>query len=248
LKRLLPIVALLSLLLLAAIHSDACSLASCSDRGVEMRSNFAVRIKFDGKPLAGVTIKATSAGSERFTGVTLADGTIRINLPPGDYWLSAELLGISAADQCFHVAEQPSRKAKRKLTFVWGDYADATKRIAGRLIDSQPGTGSNHLWNLAHRTDIPIAGATLKLQNPITGEVYSTKSAIDGNFAFETVPYGTYVLHIAGEGAGLARDYDATDLLIELNPTANRNVLLLTRRNAGGGSCGGTYLDLQNVN
>lgn len=213
-----------------------------------MRSQFAVKITHEGKPLAGVTVKVTNSDSDRFVGLTVADGIVRIaNLPPGDYWFDAELLGITASYQCFHVSEQASRKAKRKVTFEWGNYATATRRVAGRLIDSQPGKGGNPIWNLTHRTETPIVGATLKLQNPLTGEIYSTASTVDGNFAFETIPNGTYVLHIAGEVAGRARDYDATDLLIKLSPRADRNALFLSRRDAGGGSCGGTYLDLQAV-
>ena len=239
---------LLFLFLLMPVPSHACSAASCLDRGFEMRSDFVVTITEDGKPLAGVTVEVTAERSKRFSGMTIADGTVHVlSLPPGDYWLSAELLGISAAYHCFHVADQPSRRAKRKLAYEWGDFAPATRRIAGKLIDSKPGKGGTPLWNLVHRTDMPIRGATLKLQNPITGAVYNTDSDSDGAFAFEAVPGGKYVLHLAG-GRTDDRDYDGADLLVEFDPGASHNMLLLTRMDAGGGSCGGTSLDLQNVN
>jgi hypothetical protein len=245
LKRRLALAASMSLTLIAAIPSGACSMASCLNRGVEMRRDFAVTITNDGKPLPGVAVQITSNGSERFSGVTLTDGTVRVvDLPPGDYWLNAELLGISAAYQCFHVGGQPSRKAKRKLTYEWGDEAPATRRIAGRLLGSQLGRGGTPIWNLVHRVDVPISGASLTLHNPISGEVYSATSSVTGDFAFDTVSNGTYVLHVEG-GSAETRDYDATDLLIELSPSATRNVLLLTRREGG---CGGTYLDFQNTN
>lgn len=213
-----------------------------------MRPDFAVTIKHSGKPLPGVRVQVTSEGSERFAGLTLTDGTVHVTgLAPGDYWLNAEFLGIGAASQCFHISDRPSGKGKRKLNFEWGDDAPATRRIAGKLIDSQPGTGGTPLWNLLHRIDVPIRGAALKLQNPVTGETYNTDPDSDGRFAFDGIAEGSYVLHIAGGGTE-SRDYDATDLLIELNPSASRSMLLLTRRDAGGGSCGGTSLDLQNAN
>ena len=238
----------MSLIPLIGVPSNACSMAGCLNRGVEMRRDFAVKITNDGKPLPGVSVQIISEGSERFSGITLTDGTVHvIGLPPGDYWLNAGLLGISAAYQCFHIGDQPSRKAKGKLTYEWGDEAPATRQMAGKLFDSQPSKDGTPISNLVHRVDVPISGASLKLQNPVTGEVYRTTSDAAGDFAFDMVSRGKYVLHIEGGSAG-TREYDATDLLIELSPSATRNMLVLARRDAGGGSCGGTYLDLQNTN
>jgi hypothetical protein len=66
----------------------------------------------------------------------------------------------------------------------------------------------------------------------------------DGRFSFEGVASGTYVLHIEGGAAG-ERSYDATDQLIRLDDTATRSFLVLKRRDAGAGSCGGTELELR---
>jgi hypothetical protein len=230
-----------------AIPASACSMAGCLNHGVEMRQDFVVTIKHGGKPLAGVAVQI-SGNEKQFTLPTSTDGRVHVtDLPPGDYWLDAQLLGISAAYQCFHVADRPTREAKRKLTYEWGDEAPATQRIAGKLIDSQPGKGGTPLWNLVHRTDVPIVGASLKLRSPTTGAVYSTTSGHDGRFGFDTIPAGTYVLHVEGGSAG-ERGYDATDQLIELSPQGSRSLILLKRRDAGGGSCGGTSLELQDVN
>lgn len=223
-------------------------MAACLGHGVEMRRDFAVKIRHEGKPLPGVTVQVTTEGSERFSGLTLADGTVHVSgLPPGDYWLNAEFLGIGAGYQCFHISGEPSRKSKRKLTYDWGDDAPATRRIAGRLIASQPGEGGTPLWNLVHRIEVPIRGAALKLQSPTTGATYDMDSDSDGRFAFDGITEGLYVLHIAGGGTE-SRDYDPTDLLVDLSPKARPNFLALERREAGGGSCGGTSLNLQNVN
>jgi hypothetical protein len=120
--------------------------------------------------------------------------------------------------------------------------APATRQIAGKLIDSQPGTGEGPIWNLVHRVNVPVVGAKLTLQNPVTSETYNAISDQDGSFSFEQAPVAVYVLHIEGGGSG--RTYDPTDLQIRLSPTANRDRLELIRRDTSGGSCGGTHLEL----
>lgn len=246
-NRLLTVAALAFASHCIAIPANACSMAGCIDRGVEMRRNFVVVVRHAGKPLSGVAVQVSGNGKQ-FTLFTASEGEAYIaDLVSGDYWLDAPLLGISAAYQCFHVADRPTRKAKRRLTYDWGDDAPATQRLAGRLIDSQPSKAGSPVWNLLHRVDVPIIGANLKLQDPTTGAIYTETSSNQGDFAFQSIPAGTYVLHIEGGSAG-DRGYDATDQLIELSPQASRNALLLTRRDAGGGSCGGTSLELQNVN
>ena len=75
---------------------------------------------------------------------------------PGDYWLDASFLGVNAAYFCFHVSERPSRKAKRRMRYDWGDLAPATRQLAGKLVDSQPGTGESPIW-------ISFTGSTCRL-------------------------------------------------------------------------------------
>lgn len=223
-NRLLTVAALAFAFHCIAIPANACSMAGCLGRGVEMRRNFVVGVMHAGKPLSGVSVQVSGHGKQ-FTLFTTSEGEAYIaDLASGDYWLDAQLLGISAAYQCFHVADRPSRKAKRKLTYDWGDDAPATQRLAGRLIDSQPGKAGSPLWNLLHRVDVPIIGANLKLQDPTTGAIYTETSGNQGDFSFESVPAGTYVLHVEGGSAG-DRGYDATDQLIEVSPQASRNSL-----------------------
>jgi Carboxypeptidase regulatory-like domain/Prealbumin-like fold domain len=210
-----------------------------------------VKIRHAGKPLPGVTDEITgpqdTSDWKKFTVTTNKDGIAHIiNLAPGDYWLNAEYLGIGAAYHCFHVQEKPSRKAKRKLAYDWGNLAPATRRIAGKLIDSQPGKGATPIQNLLHRVDVPIAGAKLKLQNATTGSVYQSTSDANGAFAFGGIPNGTYVLHIDAGMVEPGREYEASDHLIAVATTARRDSLLLKRQEASGGSCGGTSLELQN--
>jgi hypothetical protein len=214
-----------------------------------MRSDFAVKIRHADKPLPGTTVEITgpqgASGARKFTVKTDRDGIAHItNLAPGDYWLNAEYLGIGAAYHCFHVNERPSRKAKRNLAYDWGDLAPGTRRIAGKLLDSQPGKGVT-IWNLLHRVDVPIVAAKLTLQNATTSAVYHTTSDANGAFAFDGIPNGTYVLHIDAGKVVPDRDYEASDHLVSLGSTAKRNSLLLKRREASGGSCGGTGLELQ---
>lgn len=144
-KELLAIGALIPVLAFPS-SSAACSLTSCLDKGVELRRDFIVRVTHGGKPLPGVSVQVTGAikgnGNKLFSGKTAADGTVRVrDLPPGEYWLNAELLGIAAGVQCFHIGARSSRVAKKKVSYEWGDLASATRQIAGKLIDSQPGKG-----------------------------------------------------------------------------------------------------------
>jgi Carboxypeptidase regulatory-like domain/Prealbumin-like fold domain len=234
---------------LVAVRAGACSLAGCLDRGIEMRSEFAVKIRHSDKALPGAMVKITgphgTSGAKSFTVTTDKDGIARIaNLVPGDYWLDAEYLDISAAYNCFHVKERPSRKAKRNLAYDWGDLAPGTRRIAGKLLDSQPGKGGTPIWNFLHRVDVPIAGAKLTLHNAITRVEYQATSDPDGFFAFDGIPNGTYVLHIDAGKVEPDRDYEASDHLVGLDSKAKCNALLLQRREASGGSCGGTSLVL----
>lgn len=225
-------------------------MAGCLDRGIEMRSDFTVKIRHADKPLPGTTVEITgpqgTGGAKKFTVKTDKDGIARItNLAPGDYWLNAEYLYIGAAYHCFHVNERPSRKAKRNLAYDWGDLAPGTRRIAGKLLDSQAGKGGTPIWNLLHRVDVPIVAAKLTLQNATTRAVYHTTSDANGAFAFDGIPNGTYVLHIDAGKVEPDRDYEASDHLVSLGSTAKRNSLLLKRQEASGGSCGGTSLELQ---
>lgn len=217
-----------------------------------MRSDFAVKIRHADKPLPGSTVEITGSqgtnDAKRFTVTTDKEGVARItNLAPGDYWLNAEHLGIGAAYHCFHVNENPSRKAKRSLAYDWGNLAPGTRRIAGKLVDSQPGKGDTPIWNLLHRVDVPIADAKLTLLNPTKGAVYCTTPDANGAFAFDGIPNGTYVLHIDAGKVEPDRQYEASDHLIALGPTGRRDSLLLKRREASGGSCGGTSFELQDI-
>jgi hypothetical protein len=245
LKDLLPAAFLISLLTFP-IRSMACSMASCLGNGEEMSHDFVVRITFADKPLAGVSVQIT--GTKPLSATTSADGTVHVGgLPPGDYWLNTELLGISAGGQCFHVNSHSSRKAGRMLRYEWGDSAPVTQRIAGKLIDSHLVQGGNLLWNLTHRIEAPIGEAKLILQDPVTGTVYSTLSDHEGGFSFDPVPIGTYVLHVDGGTTPVGRYYESTDQLIRISGRARPSTLVLEWRVPSGGSCGGVSLQLRDA-
>jgi Carboxypeptidase regulatory-like domain len=250
--RVLRILAILGSVLTGSMPSTACSMQGCAGYGVEMRRAFVVEITFGGKPLPGVAVEVRGFGGEKdnvklFSSVTAANGKVNVGeLPPGNYWLNSEFLGISAGSQCFHVAPSSSHSAKKKIAYEWGDFALGVRQMSGRLVDSQPGHGDSPIMNLVHRVDVPIAHAKMRLQNPRTAAVYSTESDADGHFTFDQIPPGTYVLHVDGGTVTTGRDYESTDLLVALGDSANWDTLLLSRRDPGGTGCGGTYLELRN--
>lgn len=241
---------ILCLLPTIAVPTRACSEVGCVGGGMEMRGHFKVKIRHADRPLFGASVEITgpqnTGDGKKITVTTDEEGIARIeDIAPGDYWLNAKYLRIDAAYQCFHVNERPSRKAKHSLTYDWGDEAPSTQRIAGRLLDSQPGKGGTPIWNLLHRVDVPVVAAKLTLQNATTRVAYHTTSDASGSFAFDGIPNGTYVLHIDAGKIEPDRDYEESDHLISLGLTAKLDSLLLKRQEASGGSCGGTSLVLR---
>lgn len=225
-------------------------MAGCAGDGAEMRQSFSVRVLHDNKPLADVTVriaKTGEGGDEKFfVGTTDSNGLVRItNLPPGNYWIYTDLLGISAGMQCFHVAEHRTSKALKSLKYDWGDMAPATKRVHGTLVDSQPGQIGTPLERLVHRVNVPIPNAKLTLHDVRGGSAMATFTDVNGYFSYPDIPKGTYVLHIDSGVAPGDREYDASDILIDLAYKARLDTLRLVRREASGGSCGGTSLELQ---
>jgi hypothetical protein len=205
LKALLSCAAVLFLVAIPA-STAACSTVACLDRGVELRRNFTVGVTHEGKALPGVIVQITgnSEGESHrsFSGITSSNGTAHFaNILPGDYWIQADLLGISAGYECFHINPTASRNAKKGRSYEWGDEPLGAREAVGRLVDSQPGKGGNPLENLLHRVDVPIPQARLELRQPVIGTVYTTVSDANGHFAFGRVRDGIYVLHVEAGAA-----------------------------------------------
>jgi hypothetical protein len=203
----------------------ACSLIACLNHGINVAGTFEVVVKHDGKPLrgVGVTIKVfTDSPFEVYSSTTDVGGVAHIKLPPGDYELTVEYLGVGAGYQCFHVDRGWSWRAKHVLSYTWGDSAPSTRSVAGSVLDSQPGTGGTPIWNISHPLDVPITGARLRLQNAITGDLFNTMSDARGAFDFGAVPDGTYALHIEG---GVGRDYNPTDEVVKVDQVSKRRTL-----------------------
>lgn len=221
---------------LFATPAAACSVAMCLGGGVELQPSVAIKVIHAERPLPGVSVTVSRSGADGATGFSGKTGpkgdVLLARLEPGEYWLSVEFLGISAAYHCFHVAARPSFRAKRKLNYEWGDWATATLRIEGELVDSQPGTGPSPLWNSVNHVAVPIAGADIMLQDPRTGEIKRTTSAQDGTFAFEATSERTYVLRVSGGTTG--RSYEPTSSLIRLAARAPLQRLRLLREDTCG--------------
>lgn len=237
------ILALLCFAVVSAQSSVACSLAGCAGDGVELRSNAIVSVVHGGKPLSGVAVQITRGGVQVFSGITEADGAVHISgLQPGDYWLNAELLGISAAYTCFHINARASRKAQKKLIFDWGGEPLAIRRITGRLQISELGKEGDLVWRVQHRIDVPIRNANLIVRSPFNDDVYKGASDQDGKFSFPEIPPGIYVLHVEGGATPNGEAFGPDDFVLRLTPSAKSENLVL-KPNVGGGSCGGWAIE-----
>lgn len=248
-KPLLSTARLLLIVSFVVVNASACSDVACIGRGLEMRGDFLVTIVSDKRPIEGVTVEITryvNGEPARVVSVltNLKGRASVLGLSPGDYWLKAQKLGILAEYQCFHVDRAPSRKARRAVKYRWGDWAPSTARVAGALVDCQPGRGKNPVLNVIQCTQVPVVAARFRLTNPMTGATFTTASNENGSFAFASIPSGKYVLQVEG-GKALDREYDGTDQLIKVTPNAKWDTLLLTRREATAGSCGGTSLEFR---
>lgn len=235
-------------LLLTPISSAfACSTTSCIDDGIELARSFDVGVRHDGKPLRGVSVRITpngvDGGAAVFSGTTSSNGSFRVkNLTPGKYWLTSELLGVSAGSQCFHVEVQPSASARTKISYDWGDLAPATRAVEGRFVYGEPGQRGTRFWNFLHQVDVPVEAAALSLRSPFRTETYSAASDSNGHFSFALVPEGLYVLHIdAGRTSG-GHHYESADLLIRLGKSATSAEFFLKDKIGDFGSCGGIEL------
>lgn len=227
---------------------SACSLVPCINHGIELRNSFVIRVTHEEKPLLGVSVQITKQDetkeTEIFSAVTAMNGEVRVqNLPPGHYWLNAQLLGISADYECFHVNARSTRNAKRNLKFEWGDDAPSVRQDSGKFVDSQPGHGESAFLNQIHRVDVPISGARLTLRNPLTGTVYTTVTHTDGGFSFGDIPDGVYVLHVGGKNAIRGTSYQPADVLFRLSRVGSPlEMLWLEHTYPVLGGCGGISL------
>src|SRR4051812_43984270 len=120
-----PITIAVILVLLLAVRATACSDVSCLDRGIELSPEFVVHVSHANHSLSGVRVEISASLHGEiapvFVGKTDRSGKVRVSrLAPGDYWIKAELFGIIASLECFHVASTPTRKAKGSVSYEWG--------------------------------------------------------------------------------------------------------------------------------
>ena len=168
-----------------------------------------------------------------YSELTGANGRVRFKkLPPGDYWIKVEFLGIGAGYQCFHINPSPSSNAKKTRRYEWGTMPIGVRQASGRFVDSKPKSGSTPIQRLINRLDTPIVGAQLELRQPFNGTTYETATDSTGHFSFAKVPEGIYVLHIAADSTRTEDSTDLANFLIEVGSTARVGSLLL--RQSGG--------------
>lgn len=220
----------------------------CLGNGIELRQDFAVKVTHRDRPLSGVTVQITrndgSSVVELFSRQTDAAGKVRLSkLPPGDYWLRVDLLGIPAGSECFHVSPVSSRKAKKEISFEWGDEAPAAREAAGKLIHTQAGQGDSPIWNITHPVHAPLGETRLSLRTPQSDASYTTTSDKDGQFTFGEIPDGLYVLRIEASATASGKGIEPVNLLFRLSHSASQRNLFVDESDAFGGRCGGWSIE-----
>ena len=221
------------------------SLVGCANRGVELRADFTVEVTHADKPLPGVSVEikgGQESAKQLYSELTSADGRVRFKkLPPGEYWINVELLGIGAGYECFHINSSPSSKAKKRRRYEWGDLPVGVRQVAGRFVDSKPGSEGTPIQRIIHRVDLPLAGAQLELHQPFDGTVHRTVTDSTGYFLFDKIPAGIYVLHIVASPSVES----ASDFLIRISDGAKPGTILLRKNDASAGERGGTSLQTE---
>jgi len=227
----------------------ATSVVGCLNRGVELRPDFTVEVTHADKPLRGVSVEVKGGPDSAwrlYSQLTAADGRVRFKkLPAGDYWVKAEFLGIGAGYECFHINSSPSNKAKKRRRYEWGDMPVGVRQAAGRFVDSKPGSDGTPIQRLIHRVDVPIVGAQLELYQPFDGTIYKTITDSTGQFLFDNVLDGTYVLHIVRERSSVESSSDSGDFLISIGRGAKAGNLLLRKSEAATGGTGGISIQIE---
>jgi hypothetical protein len=221
-------------ILLLPTESAACSYVYL-EHGLEVRSDLIVLITYAGTPLAKATVQITKLyGSDPdvFWGSTATDGTVHINgLRPGNYMLDARWLGISMAHEQIEVLATETNLAKSTLEYEWGKSSIAVRVPAGKVMDTRSRPDADPLEDMLNPVEVPMDSVRLELRHPTNGTAYSTVSDERGEFAFDGVSTGNYVLHIQG-----GKNYSDSDFVVQVTPTAARDSLHLRKSVMG---CGG---------
>lgn len=99
------------------------------------------------------------------------------------------------------------------------------------------------MWNSVNRVEIPITGATVTLISPFGRPTSTVTSDENGRFEFDGIGDGLYVLRIQGGKSN--REFDDASFLLRVDAKARGDGLLMTKSDAGGGSCSDISLTLR---
>lgn len=236
-----PLCALIAAMAVGAPEAFGCSVSTgCNFDVHTVRPEFPVTVMHQGQPLRGAKVSVSYMSEDKPQALefeTDASGHAEVrNLRPGRWSLSVSYLGVSGGGGCLQVSSFPLRTAHRSLSYNWGDSASASTAIAGSVVDSQPGRTGNPLLDRVRRIQVPIPGARLRLESPSKGELGSKLTDEKGEYSFDEVPDGVYVLYVEDVRAYIA--VPPTRWLIRKSSAASSTrVVFFTQGDSG--SCGG---------
>jgi hypothetical protein len=216
---------------------------------VQLRSTFTVEVRHDGHPLLGATVTVTgdSGTKGNFRGVTGPSGILTVSkLPPGNYSVDAEYLGLSATEtaptssSCFKVARFGRKSAINRVVYEWhSTYATAIRAVSGQITESALGTDPNPVQRFLHKIEVPIRSARLTLRKVEADGSFDSVADADGTFQFPEVPPGLYVLQIDAQGQRTPRPSVHMLRILANAPPGELHVV------ADGAICGGSFLELK---
>jgi hypothetical protein len=220
----------------------------CSARSYELvpvQADFTVDVSHHGAAIAGASVRLTKQGADIavFDAMTDESGIVKISsLPQGQYNLVVSYKDIEAGREWIGVGRSP-KEARSSFNFEWAEGSEEVKRIAGRLTGLEKGTTGHPLQDLIHPQEVPEKGVEISLQDALSDAKYDAISDSNGEFWFDALPAGTYILAIGGGAKSISGTVaEVTTYVVDLSPSAPADFLPLRLQDGG---CGGATYELQ---
>ena len=184
---------------LATASAHACTYSSAPNL---VRSRFAVEVVWREQPVKGLTVYVSTDPNGDAESVVVSrqltgdDGRAPFRgIKPGKYFVGVKHPAMEISIGAEVVWARFKGNVNPTLRLDWPTYAVTAQRVVG-WIQAPRNTGSR-VMDLANPQFQLLGGATLRLSEAVSDRtIATTKTDDNGNFAFEEVPPGLYMLHV----------------------------------------------------